>query len=79
MTPRRWVEYVVAILGGNAIYFFVLFPSLPAGLRHEPMRVDAGLLIAFLCCVLVYAAIRLGSRHGRRLPGATSGETRRSG
>lgn len=67
MTPRRWVEYVVAILAGNAIYFAVLFSSLPTSLRHEPMRIDAGLLLDFLCCVSVYAAIRLGSRHARRL------------
>ena len=57
----------MAVLAGNAIYFAVLFPSLPAALRHEPHRIDAGLLLAFLCCVLVYAAIRLRSRHARRL------------
>ena len=66
MTPRRWVEYLVAILAGNGIYFAVLHPTLPPSLRHEPYRVDAGLLIDFACCVLVYAAIRLGSRHARR-------------
>ena len=67
MTRRRWVEYAVAVLAGNAIYFAVLFSNLPPSLRHEPMRIDAGLLLDFLCCVLVYAAIRLGSRHARRL------------
>ena len=81
MTPRRWVEYVVAVLAGNAIYFAVLFRSLPPAFRHEPMRIDAGLLLDFLCCVLVYAAIRLGTRHGRKLaaPAPPSGERRRSG
>ena len=67
MTLRRWIEYVIAILAGNAIYFAVLFPSLPPALRHEPMRIDGGLLLDFVCCVLVYAAIRLGTRHARRL------------
>jgi hypothetical protein len=66
MTPRRWIEYLVAVLAGNAIYFFVLFPGLPPSLRHEPSRIDAGLLLDFVCCLLVYAAIRLGSRHARR-------------
>ncbi len=56
----------MAVLAGNAIYFFVLFPGLPPGLRHAPSGIDAGLLLDFLCCVLVYAAIRLGSRHARR-------------
>ena len=66
MTPRRWVEYIVSILVGNAIYFLVLFPTLPPGLRHEPSEIDAGLLLDFACCLLVYAAIRLGSRRARR-------------
>jgi len=67
MTPRRWVEYLVAILAGNAIYFAVLLPNLP-GLGHEPFRLDLGLLVDFAMCVLVYAAIRLGSRHAQNHP-----------
>jgi hypothetical protein len=67
MTPRRWIEYLIAILAGNAIYFAVLLPALP-GLRHEPFQLDAGLLVDFVCCVLVYVAIRLGSRHAQNHP-----------
>lgn len=67
MTARRWVEYLVAILAGNGIYFAVIHPGLPASIRHEPFRLDLGLAIDFLCCVLAYAAIRLGSRHAQRL------------
>ena len=67
MTPRRWIEYLISVLVGNAIYFAVLLPGLPRSLQHQPFAVDLGLLLAFLCCVLVYAAIRLGSRHGRRM------------
>jgi hypothetical protein len=66
MTPRRWIEYLVAILAGNAIYFAVVLPNLP-GLGHEPFRLDPGLFVDFVICVLVYAAIRLGSRHARRM------------
>jgi hypothetical protein len=73
MTPRRWIEYTAAILIGNAAYFLVLFPGLPPGLQHQPpdlthrlIRLDAGLLLDFLCCVAVYGAIRLGSNHARR-------------
>ncbi|MEO8349353.1 MAG: hypothetical protein ABI610_10605 [Acidobacteriota bacterium] len=65
MTLRRWIEYLVAVLVGNAIYFLVLFPALPQGLRHEPLRMDAGLLLAFLCCVGVYGVIRMASRHAQ--------------
>jgi hypothetical protein len=64
MTPRRWIEYLVAILAGNAIYFAVILPTTPS-LGHQPFRLDLGLLVDFGCCVLVYAAIRLGSRHAR--------------
>ena len=74
MTPRRWIEYVVAILAGNGIYFAVLHPSLPAELQHRPFGFDFGLLIDFVCCVLVYGAIRLGTRHARR---PTTSETRK--
>ncbi|HKD16380.1 MAG TPA: hypothetical protein VKG23_00835 [Thermoanaerobaculia bacterium] len=64
MTPRRWIEYLIAILVGNAIYFAVILPAMP-GLSHEPFRLDLGLLVNFAICVLVYVAIRLGSRHAR--------------
>ena len=67
MTPRRWVEYLISVLVGNAIYFAVLLPGLPRSLQHQPFALDAGLLLAFVCCVLVYGAIRLGSRHGKRM------------
>jgi hypothetical protein len=67
MTPRRWIEYIVSILAGNGIYFAVLHPSLPAALQHKSSGFDAGLAIDFACCVLVYGAIRLGSRRAQRL------------
>lgn len=71
MTKRRWIEYSIAVLVGNAIYFWVLYPGLTPALQHQPNRFDFGLGIAFACCVLVYAAIRLGRRHaGRWIPGS---------
>jgi hypothetical protein len=66
MTLRRWIEYTVAILAGNAIYFLVLYPVLPRLLQHQPFRFDAGLALAFLCCVVVYGVIRLGVSHARK-------------
>lgn len=65
MTPRRWIEYTAAILAGNAVYFLVLFPDFPS-LQHQPMKIDFGLVLDFLCCVAVYAVIRLGAAHARR-------------
>lgn len=62
VTPRRWLEYLVAILLGNAIYYFSLVPYLPASLLHQGFAIDGGVLVDFVVCVLVYGLIRLGAR-----------------
>lgn len=62
MNVRRWLEYLVAILVGNAIYFLSLMPHLPANLRHQAFRIDAGMLLDFLVCVGVYGLIRVARR-----------------
>ena len=67
MTPRRWIEYTAAVLAGNGIYFLVLFSDLPPALQNQPGRFDAGLVLDFLCCVVVYGVIRLGSIQARRI------------
>lgn len=61
-TPRRWIEYLIAILIGNAIYYFSLFPHLPGTLRHQGFGTDWGAGVDFLVCVGVYGLIRVGSR-----------------
>ena len=61
VTPRRWIEYLAAILIGNAIYYLSLVPHLPEALRHQGFRTDWGMLVDFLVCVAVYGLIRLGS------------------
>ncbi len=61
VTPRRWLEYLAAILLGNAIYYFSLVPHLPEALRHQGFQVDWGMLLNFAVCVAVYGLIRLGS------------------
>ena len=66
MTPRRWIEYTLAILAGNGLYFLVLFPGLTPVLQHQPFRIDPGLAVDFGCCVAVYAMIRLGVAHAHR-------------
>jgi len=62
VTPRRWLEYLVAILLGNAIYYYSLVPHLPEALRHEGFRTDWGAAVDFAVCAGVYGLIRLGSR-----------------
>ncbi len=56
---RRWLEYMIAILLGNVIYYFSLMPHLPDFLRHHTFQVDAGILVDFAICVAVYGLIRL--------------------
>jgi hypothetical protein len=60
VTPTRWLEYLVAILVGNAIYYLSLAPHLPEVLRHQGFQMDGGVLVDFSVCVAVYGLIRLG-------------------
>lgn len=60
-TPRRWLEYLVAILFGNAIYYKSLWSHLPESLQHQGFAVDPGMLVDFVICVAIYGLIRLGS------------------
>jgi hypothetical protein len=59
---RRWMEYLIAILVGTAIYYFSLVPHLPAALRHEEFHVDLGMILDFAVCAAVYGLMRLGKR-----------------
>lgn len=61
-TPRRWLEYLAAILIGNAIYYFSLAPHLPEPLRHQGFQMDWGSALDFAGCVGVYGLIRMASR-----------------
>ena len=61
-TPRRWLEYLVAIVIGNAVYYLSLSPHLPDFLRHNGFQMDWGVLVDFAVCVGVYGLIRLGSQ-----------------
>jgi hypothetical protein len=62
VTPRRWLEYLAAILIGNAIYYLSLLPHLPASLQHQGFQTDWGLGLDFVVCVAVYGLIRVGSK-----------------
>ncbi|HEV2289086.1 MAG TPA: hypothetical protein VGR81_09050 [Candidatus Acidoferrales bacterium] len=62
---RRWLEYLAAIVIGNAIYFLSLFAYLPMDLRHQTYKIDLGTGLDFIICVVVYGLIRLGERISR--------------
>ncbi len=48
---RRVAEFLGAILAGNAVYFFLLAPRLPAAWGHQPFAFDRGLVLDFFLCV----------------------------
>jgi hypothetical protein len=54
------LEYLAAIVGGNAVYFLLLYRHLPRPFQHAPFRIDRGLLADLFCCAVLYAGIRLG-------------------
>ncbi|HTE89405.1 MAG TPA: hypothetical protein VK639_10645 [Terriglobales bacterium] len=61
----NFVQALIAVLAGNAIYF-ILIPYLPAGARHVPLRVDAGLAVDFWFCLVVFGILKTlaGRRRG---------------
>lgn len=56
---RRWLEYLAAVLAGNAIYFYSLAPYLPSAWQHQIFHIDLGLMLDFVVCVAAYGLIRL--------------------
>jgi len=68
---RRYWKMLVAILGGNFLYFVVLYPYLPPGARHRPNQLDWGLAVDFWICLALYGLLaftfrRKPSRHKSR-------------
>lgn len=63
-----WTEYLLAIVCGNLIYFYLIEPFLlPESWHHQPFRMDAGLLLDFLFCLALLFLIR-GFRRGPERP-----------
>lgn len=56
---------LVAVVVGNAIYFLVIMPLLPAAGRHGIARIDLGLVIDFWVCLVVFGLIELVRRRKR--------------
>ena len=61
MSPNvaRWIKFLIAILLGNALYFYLL-PNLPPAARHKPFKVDFGTLVDLWLCLFMYGLIELG-------------------
>ena len=59
---RRYWKTLAAVLGGNLIYFGILYPYLPPVARHRPSRLDWGLLVDFWICLALYGLLTFSVR-----------------
>ena len=59
------LKQLAAVVLGSLLYFFVLMPHLPPAARHEPYRLDLGLLIDAWICLVLYGLIELAIRWRR--------------
>jgi hypothetical protein len=73
---RRLLKQFVAVVAGSLLYFFVLMPHLPMAGRHQPFRIDIGLLVDAWVCLVLYGAIEWADRKWWR-KGATGQNRRR--
>ena len=61
---KNFLDALVAVLAGNAIYF-LLMPHLPIVIRHRLFKEDLGLLVDFLICTVIFAAVKYARRNER--------------
>ena len=59
----RFLRALVAVVFGNALYFYWLAPRSPDWVRHRPFAFDAGLFLDFILCLAIYFGL---GRFGRR-------------
>lgn len=64
-TVARWLRYLVIILLGNGLYF-TLSPYLPPAASHGSFGLDAGTLVDFWFCLLVFGIFELAAFLPRR-------------
>jgi hypothetical protein len=59
---RNFFDALVAVLSGNAIYY-LLMPHLPDVARHHFFREDAGLLVDFAICTVIFIGVKYSRRN----------------
>jgi len=57
----NFVHALIAVLGGNAIYFLVM-PYLPPAARHVAPHLDLGLVVDFWVCLVVLGVVKTVAR-----------------
>lgn len=65
MLHRYW-KTLIAVLGGNLLYFLLLAPHLPPAARHNRYQLDWGLVVDLWVCLAVYGLLSLGFKPKRK-------------
>jgi hypothetical protein len=60
----NFVQSLIAVVAGNVVYF-LLMPHLPPAARHNPARLDLGVLVDFWFCLVFLGAIKTITKWGR--------------
>ena len=55
------IQALLAVVLGNVVYF-LLAPSLPLLARHQPFRLDLGMILDLWFCLVAYGLIRTARR-----------------
>ena len=55
---HRLLRYLIAIVLGSAIYFW-LMPHLPPKAQHQPFQLDGGVAVDFGICLACYGVVRM--------------------
>jgi hypothetical protein len=53
----NFVQSLIAVLAGNLVYF-LLMPHLPPAARHNPMKLDLGVLVDFWFCLVFLGIVK---------------------
>ena len=61
----NFVQSLIAVVAGNAVYF-LLMPHLPPAARHNPARLDLGVVVDFWFCLVFLGAIKTAAHWRRR-------------
>jgi hypothetical protein len=60
----NFVQSLIAVLGGNLVYF-LLMPHLPPAAQHHPPHFDLGVIVDFWLCLVFLGAIKTFTKWGR--------------
>ena len=63
----NFLHALAAVLAGNAVYF-LMARYLPLAARHDPFRVDLGMIVDFSICLIAFVIIKTFAGRGSDRP-----------